>query len=394
MTSGEEPLAIPPIKDVGFPYQSFQDVRRARRRDRPRDDAVHLAAVHDRQRRVRTLGERGLARRAASRLRPLPHVGPVAGHRGGDDSCAGASRRCSLRSAGERWRIDVADSTGPRRCIGATRWRSPARASTGRSRTTPTPRRGSFTATAGATSWRASPSTRAATSRSSAAARARSAASRSCAPSGPAPRLTVYTPSLPLSRGESFLENRVFSNPDEVAWSALDPQTRRDFVKHCDRGVFDPGDAGEHRLRRSLPLRHRSRDARRRRAGATRRARSVRRLRSRRRVSRAPATTTWSTAPASICLEQLRALFSPARARGDRGSGRARCGTVRPRRRFRSGATSSWRECARGCTYRDWRALSQGPGFANLGCSGCSPTVCWSRCSARRTHRSTQVATR
>lgn len=57
----------------------------------------------------------------------------------------------------------------------------------------------------------------------------------------PAARMTVYTPMLPLSRGESFLENRVFSNPDEVAWSALDLQTRRDFVKHCDRGVFDPG---------------------------------------------------------------------------------------------------------------------------------------------------------
>ena len=45
---------------------------------------------------------------------------------------------------------------------------------------------------------------------------------------------------LPLSRGESFLENRVFADPDEVGWSALDLETRRDFVKHCDRGVFDP----------------------------------------------------------------------------------------------------------------------------------------------------------
>jgi mycobactin lysine-N-oxygenase len=57
----------------------------------------------------------------------------------------------------------------------------------------------------------------------------------------PAARMTVYTPMLPLSRGESFLENRVFSDPDEVSWSALDMETRRDFVKHCDRGVFDPG---------------------------------------------------------------------------------------------------------------------------------------------------------
>ena len=45
---------------------------------------------------------------------------------------------------------------------------------------------------------------------------------------------------LPMSRGESFLENRVFSNPDTVEWGSLDLQTRRDFVKHSDRGVFDP----------------------------------------------------------------------------------------------------------------------------------------------------------
>jgi mycobactin lysine-N-oxygenase len=55
----------------------------------------------------------------------------------------------------------------------------------------------------------------------------------------PAARITVYTPTLPLSRGESFLENRVFANPDNVEWEHLDVETRRDFVKHCDRGVFD-----------------------------------------------------------------------------------------------------------------------------------------------------------
>ncbi len=56
----------------------------------------------------------------------------------------------------------------------------------------------------------------------------------------PLARFTIYTPMLPLSRGESFLENRVFSDPDEVEWTALDQRTRRDFVKHSDRGVFDP----------------------------------------------------------------------------------------------------------------------------------------------------------
>ncbi|MGE0067808.1 MAG: SidA/IucD/PvdA family monooxygenase [Solirubrobacterales bacterium] len=57
----------------------------------------------------------------------------------------------------------------------------------------------------------------------------------------PRVRITVYTPLLPLSRGESFLENRVFADPDDVGWERLDLQTRRDFVKHCDRGVFDMG---------------------------------------------------------------------------------------------------------------------------------------------------------
>jgi mycobactin lysine-N-oxygenase len=55
----------------------------------------------------------------------------------------------------------------------------------------------------------------------------------------PNARLIVYTPTLPLSRGESFLENRVFADPDNVGWEHLDIETRRDFVKHCDRGVFD-----------------------------------------------------------------------------------------------------------------------------------------------------------
>ncbi len=55
----------------------------------------------------------------------------------------------------------------------------------------------------------------------------------------PEARITVYTPNLPLSRGESFLENRVFADPDDVGWEGLDLESRQDFVKHCDRGVFD-----------------------------------------------------------------------------------------------------------------------------------------------------------
>jgi alcohol dehydrogenase (cytochrome c) len=57
----------------------------------------------------------------------------------------------------------------------------------------------------------------------------------------PEAKITVYTPMLPLSRGESFLENRVFADPDDVGWEHLDLDARKDFVKHCDRGVFDAG---------------------------------------------------------------------------------------------------------------------------------------------------------
>jgi mycobactin lysine-N-oxygenase len=56
----------------------------------------------------------------------------------------------------------------------------------------------------------------------------------------PDAHITVYTANLPLSRLESFLENRVFSCPDDVEWETLSVQTRRDFINHTDRGVFGP----------------------------------------------------------------------------------------------------------------------------------------------------------
>jgi mycobactin lysine-N-oxygenase len=54
----------------------------------------------------------------------------------------------------------------------------------------------------------------------------------------PDARLTIYTANLPMSRVESFLENRVFSRPDEVDWTSLSVKQRRDFVERSDRGVF------------------------------------------------------------------------------------------------------------------------------------------------------------
>lgn len=56
----------------------------------------------------------------------------------------------------------------------------------------------------------------------------------------PAARLTIHTPEPPLSRGESFVENRVYSDPDSIGWDGLDAEYRRRFIHHTDRGVFGP----------------------------------------------------------------------------------------------------------------------------------------------------------
>jgi len=56
----------------------------------------------------------------------------------------------------------------------------------------------------------------------------------------PDAQLTVYTPGLPMSRVESYVENRIFSNPEEIDWPSLSVQTRRDFIARSDRGVFGP----------------------------------------------------------------------------------------------------------------------------------------------------------
>ncbi len=56
----------------------------------------------------------------------------------------------------------------------------------------------------------------------------------------PDAQLTVYSPGLPMSRVESFVENRIFSNPDTIDWPSLSAPTRRDFIARADRGVFGP----------------------------------------------------------------------------------------------------------------------------------------------------------
>ena len=41
-----------------------------------------------------------------------------------------------------------------------------------------------------------------------------------------------------FSRGESYLENRVYSDAESSGWGLLTEQQKRDFVAHTDRGVF------------------------------------------------------------------------------------------------------------------------------------------------------------
>ncbi len=236
MTSGEEPLAIPPIKDIGFPYQSSIAFG-------------ELGGEIDRAMMAFTWQQYMIGKGEYARW--VNAGSPAVQHRdyghyltwvlsqatNGVTIVRGLVTQVSLARQGERWSVDVA---------GQHKYECDALVLTGPG------------------VHRALPHDPAAAPRlfhcdSRRGELARIPLERSCdiAIVGggesalscvaflrefrPTARMTVYTPLLPLSRGESFLENRVFSNPDEVAWSALDLQTRRDFVKHCDRGVFDPG---------------------------------------------------------------------------------------------------------------------------------------------------------
>jgi mycobactin lysine-N-oxygenase len=197
----------------------------------------------------------------------------------------------------------------------------------------------------------------------------------------PAARMTVYTPMLPLSRGESFLENRVFSNPDEVAWSALDVQTRRDFVKHCDRGVFDPGTlasiAYDDRCRfvtgRVMHVgSHTARDGR---GGVTGGSESrdddgvyVDYYASAEGLTSARHDYLINCTGFDL-LEQLRGLFSPAlRAEIERQAGPV--WDRPPEAEVAIGRALELQGMRPRLYIPGLAALSQGPGFANLGCLG------------------------
>jgi mycobactin lysine-N-oxygenase len=237
MTSGEEPLAVTPIKDVGFPYQSFREFGEA-------GEAIDDQAMRFSWQRYM------VARRRYARW--IDAGSPSVRHRDygeyltwvlsraseGIGHVEGRVTRVSLED-GERWAVEVEGAGG------ASRHLARALVLTGPGVHRAFPHEPGIAARVfHCDSRREEFAQLPEESACDVAIVGGGESALSCMMFlrgfRPQSRFTVYTPMLPMSRGESFLENRVFSNPDEVEWNALDQTTRRDFVKHSDRGVFDP----------------------------------------------------------------------------------------------------------------------------------------------------------
>ncbi len=237
MTSGEEPLAVTPIKDVGFPYQSFREYGEA-------GEAIDEIAMGFSWQRYM------VARRRYARW--IDAGSPQVRHRDygeyltwvlsrateGVSHVSGRVTGVSL-DQGRRWAVDVAEPEGTSRHLA----RALVLTGPGIHRSFPhEPGIASrvFHCDSKRSEFAQLPEDRSC----DVAVVGGGESALSCVMFlrgfRPRSRFTIYTPMLPMSRGESFLENRVFSNPDEVEWGALDQTTRRDFVKHSDRGVFDP----------------------------------------------------------------------------------------------------------------------------------------------------------
>jgi len=237
MTSGEEPLAVTPIKDIGFPYQSHYEFGEA-------GEAIDAAAMAFSWQQY-LIGQRRYARWIDAGSPSVRHrnygeylTWVLSRATEGVSHLHGRVARISLDEGGERWLVEVEEPSGrSQHACGALVLTGPGvhrsfphepsvaarvfHCDSRREEFASLPDDGCDVAVVGG---------------------GESALSCVMFLRGfrPRSRFTIYTPMLPMSRGESFLENRVFSNPDEVEWGSLDQQTRRDFVKHSDRGVFDP----------------------------------------------------------------------------------------------------------------------------------------------------------
>jgi mycobactin lysine-N-oxygenase len=238
MTSGEEPLAITPWKDVGFPYETHRVLGRAGRAlDGLLAEFSWQRYLIDRQEYGRWLnsGMPSVQHREYGRYLAWS----LARATRGVEVLAGRAVEVSIQQGGRLWAVDTVAPSGSGRHLG----RSLALTGSGVHRPL-------------SHDPDAAPRVFHCDDRRSAFARM--AQDRPCdvaiVGGGDGAisclmylreqrrdlRFTVYTPRPPVCRGESFLENRVFSDPDCVAWASLDVETRRAFIAHADRGVFDP----------------------------------------------------------------------------------------------------------------------------------------------------------
>jgi mycobactin lysine-N-oxygenase len=237
MTSGEEPLAVTPIKDIGFPYQSHYEFGEA-------GEAIDAAAQ------AFSWQQYMISKRRYARW--IDAGSPSVRHRDygeyltwvlsrateGVEHVHGRVATVSLDEDGERWEVEVEAASATTRHAGG------ALVLTGPGTHRAFPHEPSVAPRVFHCDSKRSEFARLPEEGCDVAVVGGGESALSCVMFlrgfRPNSRFTVYTPMLPMSRGESFLENRVFSNPDEVEWGSLDLQTRRDFVKHSDRGVFDP----------------------------------------------------------------------------------------------------------------------------------------------------------
>jgi mycobactin lysine-N-oxygenase len=238
MTSGEEPLAVTPIKDVGFPYRSFAEFGED---GEAIDFGVQSFSWHQYM-----IGKREYARWIDAGSPSVRHrdygaylTWVLSRATEGVSHVQGRVVKVSLDSEAERWVVEVTEEGGVSNHTGG------ALVLTGPGIHRAFPHEPSvasrvFHCDSKRSEFGAIP----ADEECDVGIVGGGESALSCVMFlrgfRPRCRFTIYTPMLPLSRGESFLENRVFSNPDVVEWEALDQRSRRDFVKHSDRGVFDP----------------------------------------------------------------------------------------------------------------------------------------------------------
>jgi mycobactin lysine-N-oxygenase len=238
MTSGEEPLAVTPIKDVGFPYQSHVEFGEA-------GEAIDAALAQFTWQQY-MIGKRRYARWVDAGSPPVRHrdygeylTWVLSRATEGVEHLAARVTQMTLDEDGKRWVVEAEEDGGTsRHTAGALVLTGPGihRAFPHE----PAVAERVFHCDSKRDEFARIPEER--TCDIAIVGGGESALSATMFLRGlrPGCSFTIYTPMLPMSRGESFLENRVFSNPDTVEWGSLDEQTRRDFVKHSDRGVFDP----------------------------------------------------------------------------------------------------------------------------------------------------------